>query len=109
MLIRKMRLQICSACWRTWVEDDGLALIVQIVDQGAEQASVHRIRAAEGLVEDDQFGVVDDGGEELDLLLHALGELPQRFFSTPGSSTRSSHSPMRSFRMFRSTPLSIPM
>ena len=36
---------------------------------------VDGIEAAEGLVHDDEFGLVQQRGDELDLLLHALGEL----------------------------------
>ena len=36
---------------------------------------VDGVEAAEGLVHDDELGLVQQRGDELDLLLHALGEL----------------------------------
>jgi hypothetical protein len=41
----------------------------------APPARVHRIEAAERLVHHDEAGVVQQRGDELDLLLHAFGEL----------------------------------
>ena len=40
-----------------------------------QQRGVDRVEAAEGLVHDDEVGLVQQRGDELDLLLHALGEL----------------------------------
>ena len=56
-------------------EEDGLADAAQI-DQGAhEQECVDRVEAAEGLVHEDEVGIVQQRGDELDLLLHSLGEV----------------------------------
>ena len=52
-------------------QDRGPAAVL-LVDQFPQQPLVHRVEAAEGLVEDEQVGPVDDGGHELHLLLHAL-------------------------------------
>ena len=55
-------------------EEDGLTLFAK-VDQGIHQKrGVDGIEAAEGLVHDDEVGLVEEGGDELDLLLHTLGE-----------------------------------
>src|SRR5579863_5940844 len=56
-------------------KEDGLALILEIDEGALEQRSVDRIEAAEGLVHDDEAGIVEQAGDELNLLLHALGEL----------------------------------
>src|SRR5882757_5795231 len=55
-------------------EEDGLALLAE-VDEGVHQeGGVDGIEAAEGLVHDDEVGLVEERGDELDLLLHAFGE-----------------------------------
>lgn len=56
-------------------EDDGAAAGVLLVDEVAHQAAIDGVEAAEDLVENQQVRLVDDGGDELHLLLHALGEL----------------------------------
>jgi hypothetical protein len=59
-----------------WVEKRmGLALLAQVDQRVHQQGGVDRVEAAEGLVHDDEVGLVQQGGDELDLLLHALGEL----------------------------------
>ncbi len=40
-----------------------------------QEGGVDGVEAAEGLVHDDEVGLVEQGGDELDLLLHALGEI----------------------------------
>ena len=56
-------------------EEDGLALLAEVDEGVHEERGVDGIEAAEGLVHDDEVGLVEQGGDELDLLLHALGEL----------------------------------
>src|SRR5581483_980281 len=53
-------------------EDDGGPAFAQIQYGFAEHLGVDRVQAAERLVEDDQLRPGDDGGDELDLLRHAL-------------------------------------
>ena len=52
-----------------------LALLAEVDEGVLQQRGVDGIEAAEGLVHDDEVGLVQQGGDELDLLLHALGEL----------------------------------
>src|SRR5713226_8025411 len=56
-------------------EEDGLALLAEVDESVHEEGRVDGIEAAEGLVHDDEVGVVEERGDELDLLLHALREL----------------------------------
>src|SRR5580704_7507320 len=56
-------------------EEDGLALLAQVDEGVHEEGGVDGIEAAEGFVHDDEVGFVEEGGDELDLLLHALREL----------------------------------
>src|ERR1035437_471212 len=56
-------------------KQDGLALSLEFEQCLFNQHGVHRVKAGEGLVHDDELGVVEQRGNELDLLLHALGEL----------------------------------
>ena len=56
-------------------EDDGRALGLQPENLLADQLGVDRVEAGEGLVENHQRGLVDHGGDELELLGHALGKL----------------------------------
>ena len=56
-------------------EEDRGAARVLFEHQVAQQPLVHRVEAAERLVEDDERRAVDDRREELHLLLHALREL----------------------------------
>src|ERR1035437_8032520 len=57
--------------------DDHAVALVPLLDlaQIAGQHGLSRVKAGEGLVHDDELGVVEQRGNELDLLLHALGEL----------------------------------
>ena len=50
------------------------AFIVEFADQVVKQHGVHGVQTLERLVQNDQLGLVDDRGEELHLLLHALAE-----------------------------------
>src|SRR5512140_412578 len=56
-------------------ENDGASLLAKIDDRVLERLRVHRIEAAERLVENDQLGLVEQRTDELDLLLHAAREL----------------------------------
>ena len=56
-------------------EDDRGAAPVLLEHEVAQQPHVDRVETAERLVEDQQIGLVDHRGDELDLLLHALGQL----------------------------------
>src|SRR5258705_10418264 len=56
-------------------EEDGLALLAKVDEGVHEEGGVDGIEATEGLVHDDEVGFVEQRGDELDLLLHAFGEL----------------------------------
>ncbi len=56
-------------------EDDGRAALLLLGNQLLQQAHAHRIQAAEGLVENQQVGLMNDGGDELHPLQHALGQV----------------------------------
>jgi len=55
-------------------EDHRGAPFVLFDDQLAQQSHVDRVQPAEGFVEDQQVRFVQDRGQELDFLLHPLGE-----------------------------------
>ena len=52
-----------------------LALVFELEQSALHQHRIHRIEAGERLVHDDNARVVEQRGNELDLLLHALGKL----------------------------------
>ena len=56
-------------------EDHGLAAVAEVEDGLAEEHDVHGVQPRERLVHEEHVGVVHDRGEELDLLLVALGQL----------------------------------
>src|SRR3954470_21732384 len=56
-------------------EDDGLAAPLQVHDGVLQRLCVDRIEPAERLVENDEFGVVNQRRDELHLLLHTAREL----------------------------------
>ena len=56
-------------------KEDGVPLVAQFEYLAFEQFGIDGIETAERFVEDEQLGLVDDGDDELHLLLHALGEL----------------------------------
>src|SRR5580698_10633891 len=60
-------------------EEDGAALLAEVDEGVLEERGVDGIEAAEGLVHDDEVGFVKECSDELNLLLHAFGEL-LRFF-----------------------------
>ena len=55
-------------------EQDGGAAVAFGADQRLKPFLVDRIEAGEGLVEHDEIGAMHDGGEQLHLLRHALGQ-----------------------------------
>ncbi len=55
----------------------GLAGITQREDDGAQVLAADGVEAGEGLVEDEQVGVVDQGLGQTEALDHPLGELAQ--------------------------------
>src|SRR5258708_23458056 len=56
-------------------EQDGLATALHFQQHDLEDSRVDGIEAEERLIHDDKFGVVEQSGNELDFLLHALGKL----------------------------------
>src|SRR6266576_3504379 len=53
----------------------GLAATAELQDGLAQHLRIHGIETGERLVENDQVGIVQDGGDELHLLLHALRKI----------------------------------
>jgi len=59
----------------TWVEKmTVLPIFVHLLDELLKEFGVDRVKAGKGFIEDDEIGIVDDGDEELDFLLHTLGK-----------------------------------
>src|SRR5579871_4669418 len=56
-------------------EENAAALFAEVDECVHQECGVDGIEAAEGLVHDDEFWLVQQRSDELDLLLHALGEL----------------------------------
>src|SRR5690348_8159410 len=56
-------------------EQDRPAAAMQVEHDVLHRLGIDRIEPREGLVQDDQLRVVQDGGDELHLLLHAPGQL----------------------------------
>ena len=52
-------------------EDDGTAFRGEFGDEGADFAGALRVEAVGRLIEDDEFGVVEDSGGDAEPLLHA--------------------------------------
>ena len=65
-------------------EKDGGAARDHALQHGFEGAGGDGVDAFEGLVEEEDFGAVDDGGGEGELLLHAVGEVGDEFFLLAG-------------------------
>lgn len=55
-------------------EDDARTVGVEAEDLGPHPGGVYGVQAAEGLIQNQKPGAVDDGGDELNLLLHTLTE-----------------------------------
>ena len=55
--------------------DQIFALRDLVTDDVADEVRVHRVEAGKRFVQDDQFGIGQESGHELDLLLVALGKL----------------------------------
>ena len=64
-------------------EDDGVALVAQFKDFAFQQVGIDGVEAREGFVEDEEGRFVEDGDDELHLLLHTLGEFFE-FLVPPG-------------------------
>ena len=56
-------------------KEDSYALILESEQGTLHQHRIHRVEAREGLVHDNQIGRVKERSDELNLLLHSLGEL----------------------------------
>ncbi len=55
-------------------EEDRAAAMGEVADDFFHDLLVDGVESGEGFVEDDEFGVVGDGGEDLDFLAHAFGK-----------------------------------
>ena len=90
--------QISSACTITCVEkmsDDASAMLGEY--QLAQQPHVHRVEAAEGLVEDQQIGRMQHRGQMSCTFCSMPFESSSHFLScTPARFRRSSHAAARS-------------
>src|SRR5689334_345806 len=60
-------------------EDDGLARAFEIEDDLFQQFDVDRIESRERLVENQEIRIVNDGSDELNLLLHSFRQLHRTF------------------------------
>ena len=56
-------------------KEDRFARVFQFDERVLQQDGVDGVEAGERLVHDDELGIVQQRRDELDLLLHALGEL----------------------------------
>src|SRR6185437_1316388 len=56
-------------------EEHSAALCADLYQRAHEQLGIDRVEAAEGLVHNDKLGLMQQRCDELNLLLHALGEL----------------------------------
>ena len=65
-------------------EEDGGAALDHPVEHVFEDAGGYGVDAFEGLVQEEDFGAVDDGGGERELLLHAVGEVGDHLFAVGG-------------------------
>jgi len=54
-------------------KEDGLALLLEIEERVFEDDGAGGIESAERLIKDHEVRIVNDGGDELHLLLHSLG------------------------------------
>src|SRR6185437_3722617 len=66
-------------------EENGAALVAKVNERVLQDGCVDGIETAEGLVHDDEFGFVQQRRNELDLLLHSLGELFGLFADRSGN------------------------
>ncbi len=65
-------------------EEDGGAAGDHALKHGFESAGGDGVDTFEGLVEEEDFGAVDDGGGEGEFFLHAVGEVGDEFFCFAG-------------------------
>ena len=68
------RLQVISTSWRMWVEMRTVWDSAELADQFADLADLVGIEAVGRLVEDQQFGIVDEGVGQSDALAVAFRE-----------------------------------
>ncbi len=68
------RLQIISTSERMWVEMSTVWDSAEVADELADLADLVRVEAVGGLVEDEQFGIVDEGIGQADALAVAFRE-----------------------------------
>ena len=73
-------------------EEDGLAPAAELEDRLPQHVRAHRVEARERLVEEEELRVVENGGDELYLLRHALGEASGVRVFHSARSKRASHS-----------------
>ena len=72
-------------------EEDCSTLIAEVDERVLQERGVDGVKAAKRLVHDDEVGFVKKRGDELDLLLHPLGELLPVFFSIASVISMRSH------------------
>src|ERR1039457_1393880 len=56
-------------------EQYGFSILLQLREDVLQHDGIAGIEAGEGLVHDDEIGIMQQGSDELDFLLHALGQL----------------------------------
>ena len=56
-------------------KDDGRTRLLHPQDLATDEFDVHGVKTGEGFVEDEEFGTMEDGRDELYLLGHPLGQL----------------------------------
>jgi len=61
-------------------EEDGGAAGDHVLEHGFEGVGGDGVDAFEGLVEEEDFGTVDDGGGEGEFFAHAVGVVGDEFF-----------------------------
>ena len=72
---RDVLAELLHAAHVVGAQHHGGALVAQPQDLPADQFGIDGVEAAEGLIEDQQLGPVQHGGDELHLLGHALAQL----------------------------------
>lgn len=63
-----------GGCHVVGTEDDGGSGVAEFEDGLAYGIGIDGVETAEGFIEDEEFGLVEGGGDELDLLAHAFAE-----------------------------------
>ena len=85
-------------------EKDGLAFAAQLLDKFADLAPPHRVEAGHRLIQEHDFGVMEDGLRKPYTLQHAFGELAQLQSGRLSMPTRSIIAATRPERSFAGTP-----